>query len=343
MAITLTTVAEGELIGGGVWLFAVPDGDPGATTLPVMLSTESTSTRTLQMGRVDPLDAATYSAVAWCTITLGLWPVQDHWHVLVRGEHWLSYSSLDTYLQLFKLAPTAVVAGVVPSEVSVVTPSGLGGMVEGYITNDHFIVPMRSGVAVGVWDMPNQLIKLVMLDSTFTFRATADVGGAAADGGSGVNIANGSSAVHAEWPPAYRILASTDLAPTRSGEIVYLVTDRRWSDAGRTFITIAEPGYNLQMATVIVLPDQWSVITFKRIDTSNIYDGGDIVRNTYDDTGVAISSEVLFDSVASGLYANRPHTQAYTNGGVHYIITTWDQTDPSTGTVTAHMRADEIG
>lgn len=349
MAVSLTLVRRGYVKGGGVWLFAVPDGDPEGTGLPVMLSTEVD--HTILMGRVDPLARRADFwrvewPVEWCAIvdSAPLRDLADHWHLCIRGEHWVSYSySNEESLNLFKLAARDVVDGVKPTEVSVVTPAAGGGLIEGaYKTNDHFMVRRKNGVAVGVWEPPVTM-KMVVIDSSLTYRAETELVGSFPLRG----IANGSSAVGVR-PNEVHVLASTDLSRMRPGSIRYLkyhvTSSDEWVDETE-FLRIYERGYNCQMATVVILPNRCTIITFKRFferGTATEPDGGSIVRHVYTPRGFFYSEETLLDPATLGRYGNRPHTTAYQAAGVRYLITTWDEADATGITLGAYMRVDRI-
>ncbi len=330
------TVNEGTFdpSEAALWLHCVPDGDPSGTGLPVLLSAEYDGN--VYVARADPLDTGifTVGALAWTPLVVENYDdVHDHWHVVSGGKHYVSTADRATenlYACAFEPDLSDAAAPTIRGKAVFSQTDGSSTDVD-YATNDHFMYPTRTGVAIGVWKSSTPCLVVGFVESDLTLYSTAEVGDSA------LVLANGSSVtrVAGSGSAALAFLCPSNMSPYSGGSVV------RYVEANLSLAVWAEETTretewtsddHLAMATMVRFPNGYTAVTYRRLEpglvsTAGGPDYGDIVRDVYDDTGALQSRDALI-KYSDTRAANRPHTALYTSsGGALFLVTCWDEYD----------------
>ncbi len=331
------TVNEGTFdpAEAGTWLHCVPDGDPSGTGLPVMLSAEYN--RDVYVARADPLDTGIFAtgALSWTLLgTENSGDVSDHWHVVSGGKHYVSTSDRATAnLYACAFEPDLSDAGSPPTSGStpIFSTSSGSSTDADYATNDHFMYPTRTGVAIGVWKSSTPCLVVGFVESDLTLYSTAEVGDSA------LVLANGSSVTRmaGSGSAALAFLCPSNMSPYSGGSVMRYVEANLslavWAEETTREIEFTSDDH-LAMATMVRFPNGYTAVTYRRLEPGLVStrggpDYGDIVRDVYDDTGALQSRDALI-KYSDTRAANRPHTALYTSSrGAMFLVTCWDEYD----------------
>ncbi len=331
------------------WLYAIPDGDPTGTGLPLVLTVEAPSLTRAGVSavyavRADPF-AASLSGLGWVELApVGFHPrasVRDHAHIFNRGRHWVSRSFEDKGLSVCTFQPSLVDVTAPPgSGFPLFGPTGFPGRAQlntGWSTNDHCMSPAGDGVWVSALDGTYSAQRFARVDANMRTRMSPRMVPRVGDPAD--PVWNTASARPIRGQPGARahVVAPTSLHYNKTSDLRVLEADFStglWTDTQR--ITWGSSN-QLQMGTRVALPGGAVAITYKRLSTSwrtatDQDDSGDIVRSLYDAAGTWLDNEVMVDSQGSSwtTSGNRPHTQLLRYRGDTYLLTSWDQWDLST-------------
>ncbi len=356
----------------GMWVYVVPDleAETDAQIVISMVYDGDVHTGALDLSGFSAAsgDAAVLTGVSWSQVDLVTagGSATDRAHVYAEGSHWMSHSvAADAELWLLQVDPADARGGgavVTPTAVVKVysetdntalfynDPTATG---EYYSINDHFLVHVPGGIAVGIWrngkNAGDLSLKMIVVDtSTMALSAEYDIGGTASvdcnTTGSarqvpvpGATIATGSRALE--------ILVPDDIADTGTeNDLNLLTTDDVFTAIAAATATYEETGQHLQMASFFRLENGDYVVAYKRIPIGGNYSGG-TQPAVYSDWGdiklavldpsmslTALWSELCLEagSTVDSLEraGNRPHVAQWRR----YVFTCWDTLDLGTQT-----------
>ncbi len=349
----------------GLWVYVVPDleAETDAQVVISMVHDGDVYTGALDLSGFASAsgDAAVLTGVAWSQVDLAAagGSATDRAHVYAEGSHWMSHSiEADAELWLLQVDPADARGGgavVTPSAAVKVysesdstalfynDPSSTG---EYYSINDHFLVHVPGGIAVGIWrtgeNAGDLSLKMIVVDTTtMALSAEYDIGGSASvecnTTGSarqvpvpGTTIATGSRALE--------VLVPDQIGDTGTQNNLNLLT----TDDGFTAIVAATATYfetdqHLQMGSFFRLENGDYVVAYKRIPITANYSGGGGIYAKVSDWGdvmlavldssmstTVLWSELLLEAGSSvdgaARAGNRPHVAQWRR----YVFTCWD-------------------
>ena len=349
--------------GGGTWLFALPD-EFSNTDGTFMLSIADS--RVLYVGRIDlgslddrlgsgDADAAAAS-IDWVEVDLastGVSEITDHYHVYAFGKHWISFAAYDgtdatdTDLWLVKIDPLDVVialargAATVPPAAEVLVFSTTDSTAlrydasETYQTNDHFIVPVPTGIAVAIGHPTNASLRVITADRMLSSTAVGDVefGDIRAFYDPMSPTGSAIASLEGDWK---LLVPSSNSPATTQNELNLIETDAAFS-APTTTSSLTNTAYNFQMASFVELANRDLVVALNRVPTSGNYTSGETVVKDYGDIVLAIynaadlSSEeqsAVIQSCSHAQLGARPHVSRLDR----WLLTCWDRATYDSGT-----------
>lgn len=295
---TLTTALDATAIPGtNQWLFAIDDGED-------QLATSAEAGGTVLMGRVDPLDAASFNVNNWTTVLTSAntegQSIADHWHSYAHGSHWIVASTSGASKSILAKLNTdfeiETVTTIVENDPDV-------------MTNDMFLVAEPDGVTVGHF-LPGTGHRLYRFNTEAVLVDTVDIGG-----GEDTH-ANGAAAVSID--DGFLVLAPTSLDPSNNNALKLLRYSPDWEvESVDTLLSATDS--NFAMATLATLDNHYLVtarVISPLADDSSGDDSGSIVRYLFDETWNQLDSTTLFADAG-----NRPHTILLDN---NQLVTTFD-------------------
>ncbi|AJM92713.1 hypothetical protein NPIRD3C_1501 [Nitrosopumilus piranensis] len=335
----VSLVKKTAVYGTDLWLFPVVDDSQG-----LVLSAETNGE--IIMSRVDPLNPPSFGSPSWTTVATsvdsGGENIADHWHVFAHGYHWISFSTASAKkCFLLKLDSNFNRIG----KFSVYSSRNSKGF-PNTVTNDHFLVEEKNGIAVALFQHGDKSStgKPRMIICKFGINGIGK-GVKTVPADSHHNYSNGGTAYlqtgrcPAHVSPCFMAFMPEKIVETVEGSLIHLIVDKKWQITSSSKI-LQKTGHNYSMSSMVYWKNNFGILTVKDYNLKKkvkFPSGANIMRYVVDGKFKQYGKKTIVLG-----NAHRPHTTLYstkTRRKMNFLITCWDQ---SNSKPQGYMRVDRI-